>query len=107
MEIGKTQLLNKFPFLKKFENSDVIKQLSLTQEMTYDDLYFNLSILLIEDLKDFIERTKFTSRWEEGFSIKIRLNQILDLIRYVKHRNTIEQSLTHHHHLHQDTATEH
>lgn len=82
MKLPKEQLIRKFPFLKKFENQKWVENVSITQEMDASEIPIHAAKILVSDMVDFCEKTKFCNNWESNFSVKIRLQQILDLLIY-------------------------
>lgn len=82
MKLSKTELLNKFTCLSKFQNQKWFSEEATRHDCNYKELPLKAALHLIKDTIEFIERTKFSNRWEEGFSTKVRLKQIEDLLRH-------------------------
>ena len=82
MELSKTELLNKFNCLSKFQDQKWFSEEAIRADCNHKELPLKAAFHLIRDTIEFIDRTKFSSRWEEGFSTKVRLKQIEDLLRH-------------------------
>lgn len=93
MELSKEELLEKFPVLNKFKDQDWISAASITQKANLKELPLQAAFAMIKDTIEFIERTKFNSRWEEGFSVKIRLQQIESLLKHFCEETEVEKTL--------------
>ncbi len=79
---SKDILLKKFKILEKFQNQSWISQEAIKSDCNHKEIPLNCAFFMITDLLKFIEETKFNNNWEQGFSLKIRLNQIKDLLEY-------------------------
>lgn len=82
MELTPKQLIEKFTFLKKYKDQEWFSKQLLKNNLNKKELPLKCALELISHTIQFIEQTKFNSRWEEGFSLKIRLKQIEDLLIY-------------------------
>lgn len=91
--LSKKELLEKFQFLKKFDNQIWLSEESIKEDCNYKKIPMIISFELIKSLTKFIDDTKFNSRWEEGFSIKIRLQQIEQLLEFFCEDTLQEKSL--------------
>lgn len=80
MRLSKIDLLKKFPYLHKFANTEWIEEISMSGNQQSKEIPFIVCKALMNDLLEFIEDTKFTSSWEAGFSLKIRIKQIYEII---------------------------
>ncbi len=86
MKLSKEQLLEKFPAFKKYAGSQWLDRLVLKGIGSLKDIPFSLCEILLKDLRDFAEQTRFASRWEECHSIKIRTEQMLQILKDVQHQ---------------------
>ena len=82
MKLGRKQLLEKFKVLEKFKDQKWLSDEAVKGDCNYKELPLQAAFCLINDMIEFVERTKFNNRWEEGFSTKIRLEQIRDLLAF-------------------------
>lgn len=82
MRLDPKSLLEKFKSLEKFKDQKWFSEEAMKDDCNYKELPLKVTLVLIGDMLEFIEKTKFSSRWEEGFSIKVRLQQIKDLLTY-------------------------
>ena len=82
MYLSKGELIRKYPQLEKFKDQKWLSEAVLKADCNYKEIPFFASLILIDEIIDFIERTKFSNRWEEGFSIKLRLQQIRSLLNH-------------------------
>jgi hypothetical protein len=80
MKLSKFELIDKFPQLNKFKNQKWMEEEAIKHDCNYKELPLKAAFEMINETIEFIEKTKFSNRWEEGFSIKARLNQIKDLL---------------------------
>ena len=78
------ELLNKFSFLKKYENHDWFANLSLHDPKKLDEAYYELSFVLLQDLREFTIKTRFANNWEKNFSVLHRIDQILKILEHFK-----------------------
>lgn len=93
LELPIDDLLEKFSFLKKYENHDWFQQLALKNPKALDTAYYELSVVLIMDLKEFTTATRFNSGWERNFSLLHRYDQILSVLNHFKNlRKTLVPS---------------
>jgi hypothetical protein len=90
MKLSPNELLNKFKCLEKFKDQKWLSEESIKEDCNYKQLPLKAALALIQEIISFIETTKFNSRWEEGFSIKIRLQQMNDLLLFFC-EDTIEE----------------
>lgn len=86
MKLSKEELLEKFPVFKKYEGSEWLDRLVLRGLGSLKDIPFSLCEILLNDLRDFCEETKFGTRWEECHSTKIRVEQMLHILKDVQHQ---------------------
>ena len=97
MKLTLELLLIKFPFLHKFKDEEWFINQSMRYDCNNKELPLHIAFLLISDMLKFIEETKFNSRWEEGFSLKIRLQHMQDLLFFfcedTEEEKTIKGSL--------------
>ena len=84
MKLSKDELIKKFPAFKKYENKDWLQKLFLKNFSNLNDIPFSLCECLLNDLMEFLEKTKFSSRWEENFSTKVRVKQMLDILSNIQ-----------------------
>lgn len=82
MKLSINELLLKFPCLNKFKDQDWFSEEAIRHDCNHKELPMKVALVLIQDMLDFIEKTKFNSRWEEGFSLKIRLQHVQDLLSF-------------------------
>lgn len=82
MKLSKEELIKKFPCLQKFQDQKWMAEEAVKHDCNYKELPLKSALKLIEDVLEFIERNKFSNKWEEGFSVKTRLNQVKDLLAY-------------------------
>lgn len=82
MKLSPRELILKFPFLKQFQNHEWFSEEAMKFDCNHKELPMRISFLLMQDMLDFIEKTKFSSRWEEGFSLKIRIQHARDLLSF-------------------------
>jgi hypothetical protein len=80
MELSKEELTKKFSILKKFENATWFSEEAIKDDCNHKELPLKATLALIEDLLDFIHKTKFKSNWEACFSMEVRLKQIKNLL---------------------------
>lgn len=83
MKISPTEMMLKFPFLNKFKDHSWFLEEASKYESNHKELPMKITFLLIEDMLKFIEETKFINMWEEGFSLKIRLQHAKDLLSFL------------------------
>jgi hypothetical protein len=76
------EMLRKFPFLEKYKNQKWLEQNTIDQKINFKEIPLQCTFVLIEELLNFIERTKFNSHYEEYLSTKVRLRQIKELLHY-------------------------
>ena len=76
------ELINKFPSLKKFENQKWIVDNAINQIISDKEIPLHCTLLLIQDLINYLEKTKFNSNWESFYGTKTRLKQIESLLLY-------------------------
>jgi hypothetical protein len=93
MNLSKLELLNKFECLNKFKDQKWISEEAIKADCNFKEIPLKASKALIDDTIGFIERTKFTNRWEEGFSVKIRLMQIKALLDHFCEDSDHEKTL--------------
>jgi len=91
MKLSPKILIEKFSFLKKFEDQKWISEIAAKHDCNHKEIPLKATLELINDLIDFIDKTKFNSNWEQGFSIKVRLSQVKSLLLYFCEDN-IEES---------------
>jgi hypothetical protein len=92
ISFSKENLLKKFPFLDKYQNLDWFKNLTIYGTGNAKDIPFLVCIECLKNLEDFLESTKFTSRWEEGFSVKIKIKQIVELLGHFTSLSGLEKT---------------
>ena len=80
MKLSKEELINKFPYLKKYDDKNWISRLVLSQTGNLNDIPFTFCKILFDDLLSFLEQTRFSSKWEENFSTKVRVKQMIDIL---------------------------
>ncbi len=85
MKLSKEELLQKFPAFKKYASSDWLQRLTMKNFGDLNQLPFSLCELLLNDLLSFVETTRFNTCWEESFSTKIRVQQMLDILKNIQH----------------------
>ena len=93
MKLQPSDLLRKFPCLNKFKDQKWFSEEALSSDCNYKELPLKACLLLIKDMLEFIEKTKFTSRWEEGFSLKIRLQHAESLLLFFCEDSEKEKTL--------------
>lgn len=104
MNLSKKSLIKKFPQLNKFKDQKWLAEEAIKEDCNYKELPLRAAFAMIQEVIEFIERTKFTSGWEEGFSIKIRLQQIESLLKYFC-EDTIQEKTLKGSNLHQQDPT--
>lgn len=82
MILSTNELLQKYSFLSKYQNSAWFVNLSSGDPLLIENALYEMSKMVIQDIIDFTEATKFTSTWELCFSVKHRLLQIQQLINH-------------------------
>lgn len=82
MKLSPRELMLKFPCLNKFKDHEWFSEEAVKWGCNYKELPMKITLVLIQDMLHFIEETKFNSRWEEGFSLKIRLQHARDLLSF-------------------------
>lgn len=82
MILGKQELLKKFAFLERYKDSKWFADLSTGDPQNLDKALFELTKIVLDDMIEFTEKTKFLSTWELCFSVKHRLLQIKQLINF-------------------------
>lgn len=101
MKLSRGELLRKFPELKKFENQKWLQEESIKADCNYKEIPLKAAFIMIENAIQFAESGKFSSNWEFSHSLKIRLQQIRDLLKHFC-EDTIEEKavrgdlITHH-----------
>ena len=93
MKLSLPCLLKKFPALEKFKDQKWLVEESTSAHCNYKELPLKAAHAMIVDLLNFIEKTKFKSYWEAGFSLKIRLEQIESLLLYFSQDTIQEKTL--------------
>ena len=78
------ELLKKFSFLRKYETHDWFQDLSLKNPKKLDEAYYELSFVLMQDLKEFTNTHRFCNNWEKSFSVLHRIEQILSVLTHFK-----------------------
>ncbi len=91
--LSQEELIEKFEFLKKFKDQTWLSQEAIKEDCNYKKIPMIISFELIKSTIDFIEKTKFRSNWECGFSIKIRLKQIEEVLKFFCQDTIVEKSL--------------
>lgn len=82
MNLSIDELIEKFPELSKFKDQKWMAEEAIKHDCNYKELPLKAAFSMIKDVIYFIDKTKFTSDWEEKFSVKIRLKQIEKLLSY-------------------------
>lgn len=82
VSLSPEELIKKFPYLKKFEDQKWFFDNSINQGISEKEIPLHCCLILIKNTIEFLEKTKFNSHWESCFSVKTRLEQIEDLLRY-------------------------
>lgn len=82
MKLTPDLLMAKFPCLNKFKDSEWFSEEAMRYDCNHKELPMKITLILIQDMLTFIEKTKFNNRWEEGFSLKIRLEHARDLLDF-------------------------
>jgi len=82
MKLDRESLLRKFPLLLKYKDQSWFSEESIKHDCNHKELPLRIAFLLIKDTIDFIEKTKFNNRWEEGHSIKIRLQHAQEVLSF-------------------------
>jgi hypothetical protein len=90
MKLSKEELIIKFPQLEKFSNQKWLSDEAIKPDCNYKELPLKATFEMIKELLNFIEKTKFSSNWEMGFSVKNRIKQIESLLSHFCD-NTIEE----------------
>lgn len=80
MKLSKEELIRKFPQLKKFQDQRWISDEAVKHDCNYKKFPLIATFELIKESLSFIETTKFSNNWEAYISIKVRLQQIEDLL---------------------------
>lgn len=80
MKLSMPELLNKFPYLKKFQDQQWIKDATINGEISPNEIPLHCCLMMIRELLKFLEETKFNSMWENNFSTKTRIEQIESLL---------------------------
>jgi hypothetical protein len=80
MKLTSQELIKKFKSLEKFKDQKWFSEEAVKDDCDYKKLPLKAALALITDILAFIEKTKFNNKWEEGFSIKVRLQQMQDLL---------------------------
>jgi hypothetical protein len=93
MYLSKKELLIKFPQLEKFKNQKWLEEEAIKSDCNYKELPLKAALELINDVIIFIDRTKFNSNWEAGFSTKTRLEQIRNLLQFFCEDNILEKTI--------------
>lgn len=82
MKLNYYELLAKFPFLNKFKDQKWISANGLNNEMPFEIVPLHCAFVMIENVMEFLETTKFTNGYEVYLSTKVRIQQIKDLLEY-------------------------
>jgi len=82
MKLSPCELIKKFRFLQKFQDQKWIAENSIHQDIDFKEVPMHCTFLLINELKKFLEATKFNNGYEVFLSTKVRLEQIEDLLLY-------------------------
>lgn len=93
MKISKKELMEKFPSLNKFKDQKWLSEESIKSNCNYRSLPFKAAHEVINEIIEFSEKTKFSNHWESHFSIKIRLQQLQDLLLYFCEKTEQEKTL--------------
>ena len=76
------RLLLNFKFLNKFKDQKWLSEESMKNDVNHKELPLRACFALIEELKKYLEETKFKSNWEMNFSTRIKLEQMQSLLLY-------------------------
>jgi hypothetical protein len=93
MKLSKISLINKFKNLEKFKDQKWFSEESLKSDCNYKELPLHAAKVLINDMILFTKKTKFSNTWELCHSVKIRLEQIRDLLDHFCEENDHEKTL--------------
>jgi hypothetical protein len=80
MRLSRDSLLKKFSCLEKYKNQNWFSEEALKDDCNHKELPLRVALVLIQETIKFCDETKFSNRWEEKFSTKVRLQQIQDLL---------------------------
>ncbi len=82
MKLSVPELLNKFPYLKKFQDQKWIFDATIDGEISSNEIPLHCCLMMIQDLLKFLDKTKFNNNWEGNFSTKTRVEQIETLLLF-------------------------
>ena len=93
MKLTKLALINKFRNLEKFKDQKWFSDEAVKSDCNYKELPLHAAKMMIKDMISFCEATKFNNEWEMNFSVRVRLNQILDLLDHFTEVTNLEKTL--------------
>ena len=93
MKLNRTELLNKFKNLEKFKDQKWFSEEAIKSDCNYKELPLMAAKAMIVDIIEFTEKTKFSNNWEVSHSVKIRLEQVQDLLDYFCGKTEKEKTL--------------
>jgi hypothetical protein len=93
MKLSKNLLMKKFPELKKFENQKWISEEAIKQDCNYNRIPLEASFAMIRNAISFLDQHRFSNNWEMCHSVKIRLQQIEDLLCFFCEKTIEEKTL--------------
>ena len=82
MKLSKGELLRKFPELEKFKDQKWISEEAIKHDCNYKELPLKAALVMVKELKEFCQITRFKSSWEKCFSVEHRIDQIESLLLY-------------------------
>ena len=93
MKLSRNELLNKFKNLEKFKDQKWFSEEAIKADCNYKELPLMAAKEMINDIISFTEKTKFSNNWEVCHSVKIRLQQIQDLLNFFCEETSKEKTL--------------
>ena len=93
MKLSKNSLMEKFPELKKFENQKWISEEAIKHDCNYNRIPLEASFEMIKHTISFLDSQRFSNNWELTHSVKIRLQQIADLLSFFSEKTIEEKTL--------------
>lgn len=94
MKLSRKELLNKFKNLEKFKDQAWFSEEAIKSECNYKELPLMAAKVMIKEIISFTESTKFSNNWEVCHGVKIRLQQIEDLLNFFCEKTEKEKTLS-------------
>src|SRR5271169_340646 len=99
MKLSKIELINKFRNLEKFKDQKWFSDEAMKSDCNYKELPLHAAKIMIDDIILYTEKTKFSNNWEISHGVKIRLQQMKDLLNHfmeeTEHEKTLKGSNLH------------